>query len=88
MKKLGSSEELYYKLSESGCGICGAKESKALGKQGRLCIDHDHSTGLFRGVLCWGCNIALGHLRDSTVLLRNAINYLENSGSKQTKEIE
>jgi hypothetical protein len=27
-------------------------------------IDHDHSTGKIRGILCHGCNVALGMLGD------------------------
>ena len=30
----------------------------------RLSIDHDHRTGLIRGLLCWRCNAALQALRD------------------------
>jgi hypothetical protein len=31
----------------------------------RLSVDHDHKTGLFRGLVCWDCNRALQLLRDS-----------------------
>ena len=40
-------------LLENGCNVCGTKE-------GRLCVDHDHKTGLVRGCLCTRCNVALG----------------------------
>lgn len=50
------------------------------------CVDHDHSCckepakscgKCIRGILCKGCNIGLGHMRDDVSLLLNMINYLE-----------
>ncbi len=42
----------------------------------RLAIDHDHSTGAVRGILCDPCNMGLGHFRDNPELLAEAIRYL------------
>jgi|SRR5882672_5089611 len=54
------------------CAICGKPPgSKALD------IDHDHSTGVVRGLLCNNCNRGLGRLKDSPSLLREAALYLE-----------
>jgi hypothetical protein len=39
-------------------------------------VDHCHSTGAVRGVLCSSCNKGLGYFRDNTALLSKAINYL------------
>lgn len=46
-----------FKLQEGKCKICGKHQDEL--KQ-RLCVDHDHKTGLFRGLLCNGCNFGLG----------------------------
>lgn len=39
-------------------------------------IDHDHSSGRVRGILCHNCNKGLGMFRDSIEFLQNAIHYL------------
>jgi Recombination endonuclease VII len=46
----------------------------------KACVDHCHSTGAIRGLLCDGCNNGLGRLKDSPALLRRAAEYLESSG--------
>lgn len=53
------------------CRICG--ESVTM----RSPIDHDHSTGEVRGLLCFGCNVGLGHFGDDPARLRAAAAYLE-----------
>jgi hypothetical protein len=42
----------------------------------RLGVDHDHLTGVVRGLLCNGCNAGMGGLQDSPDLLQRAIQYL------------
>ena len=60
------------------CAICHKPESKIVnGKIILLAIDHNHKTGKVRGLLCYSCNIGIGHLRDNPELLRLAAKYLE-----------
>lgn len=40
-------------------------------------VDHCHSTGKVRGILCNSCNLLLGYARDCSDVLRAAIGYLE-----------
>lgn len=45
-------------------------------------IDHCHNTGVVRGLLCNGCNLGLGGLKDSPILLRAAAEYIEKHKPK------
>jgi len=45
----------------------------------RLVIDHNHTTGEVRGLLCATCNSGLGHFHDNVTKLQSAINYLSNN---------
>lgn len=41
-------------------------------------VDHDHQTGHIRGLLCRGCNLALGGARDNSTILRALADYIDN----------
>lgn len=58
------------------CDICNIKEIELKRK---LNIDHCHKTGIVRGLLCDNCNKALGSMKDSIIILENAIKYLKDS---------
>lgn len=76
-KNTGTTVEHVLKLNEElkgRCEICGGLPT---GNHGRLVLDHDHSTGLFRGLLCGHCNNALGLMEDNPGRLRRAAQYLE-----------
>jgi hypothetical protein len=45
----------------------------------KICWDHDHVTGAFRGWICEGCNLALGAVHDNPDVLRALAEYLERS---------
>lgn len=69
-------EEYYKMLAEQGhsCKICGTSKDKL---KRALCVDHCHTTGKVRGLLCDTCNRSLGMLKDSADILKRAIKYLE-----------
>jgi hypothetical protein len=43
-------------------------------------VDHCHETGLVRGLLCRGCNVGIGNMRDNPATLLSAYFYLRASG--------
>ena len=45
----------------------------------RFCVDHDHSTGKVRGLLCPTCNGSLGMAKDDLAILLRLIEYLKAS---------
>lgn len=69
--KPGQYGQIY--LAQGGkCAIC----QRADGSTRRLSVDHDHKTGLVRGLLCRPCNDILGHLRDDAEAARRIVHYL------------
>lgn len=46
----------------------------------RLVIDHCHTSGKVRGLLCSNCNSGLGLLGDNITNLKRAVLYLQNNG--------
>ena len=67
---LSKKETIAGRKKPSQCEVCGSI--------GRICFDHDHITGKFRGWLCFRCNIVLGFVKDNTELLDAIKNYLIN----------
>jgi len=70
-------------------GITVAQFDKMFAEQGECCalckgdagkngwqVDHCHTNGDVRGILCHRCNLALGLFQDDVQRLREAINYL------------
>ncbi|OFW52614.1 MAG: hypothetical protein A2146_03735 [Actinobacteria bacterium RBG_16_67_10] len=64
-------------LLDSQGGRCAICRTETAGGKGGWHVDHDHATGRIRGLLCHGCNIALGYFRDDPDRLRAAMAYLE-----------
>ena len=59
------------------CAICDTDEVDSF--KGLLFVDHCHTTGKIRGLLCHHCNTALGKFKDSESILMKAIEYVRKS---------
>lgn len=56
------------------CECCGIPDDNR-----KLCWDHDHKTGKFRGWICHDCNSSIGFARENKDRLRMMIDYLERN---------
>lgn len=66
------------------CAICGT--DKPTGKWSSFAVDHNHTTGEVRGLLCNECNRGIGYLKDSPELLIKASEYLLSYNRKTKLE--
>ena len=57
---------------DNKCKICGDEMSPPQ-------VDHNHSTGEVRSLLCLPCNTSLGLLREDPQILRNMISYIHDN---------
>lgn len=64
------------KAQDNKCAVCGRVfRGKVVG-----CLDHDHSTGFIRGVLCRACNRFEGQVKNRVSMAgqhENAVDYLK-----------
>ena len=59
------------------CAICGS--TNWLGPHGSPSVDHDHTTGKIRGILCHNCNVAIGFIQDDPKIALSMADYLEKN---------
>lgn len=88
LKKYGLTVEQYQEMltrQEFVCAICKEPEIyvRVKGLKPILSVDHCHSTGKVRGLLCQQCNVGLGKFKDNPDSLEAAVNYLKESKDDQ-----
>jgi hypothetical protein len=53
-----------------------------------IATDHDHATGVVRGLLCNPCNLALGSLKDDPEIIRRMLHYVEQVRDPKSLTVE
>ena len=72
-------DELLHK-QKGVCAVCGRPPGAR-----RLCVDHSHTNGKVRGLLCKECNTSLGNVNDNIGILRKLIEYLTRNDNNEQK---
>jgi hypothetical protein len=66
-----------FNAQDGKCAICKNPETTMLhGKIRDLSVDHNHTTGKSRELLCNGCNHALGEMKEDKKAILNSVLYL------------
>jgi hypothetical protein len=66
------------------CAICGNEETtrhNRSNKVQKLAVDHCHTSGKVRGLLCQECNRGIGNFKDDIKSMQKAIEYLRKHGA-------
>lgn len=75
-----------YERQDHRCAICRCSEEEVTGRNpGIFHIDHDHSTGAVRGLLCARCNTGLGQFLDDLQLVEAAAEYLREVQDREER---
>lgn len=77
-RQYGLTPDQVDEMAQAGCAICGTHAWT--GRHKGPHVDHDHTTGAVRGILCHECNTGLGKFRDNPDLLERAVAYLLKAG--------
>jgi hypothetical protein len=74
--KYGVEPEHYAQMLAAQGGVCAL-----CGRAGvrKLCVDHCHTTGQVRGLLCDACNTSIGKLGDTAEALQRVADYLRGA---------
>lgn len=81
-KKFGITIEQYEEMvsiQNNSCAICRKHKDDFSGRGNNFHIDHCHTTGKLRGLLCSNCNTGLGQFKDDGEIMKNAIEYIKRS---------
>lgn len=74
LTKIRLSPRTYDKLMTDQSGLCAICGKTPVGR--KLAVDHSHTTGQLRGLLCTRCNLGIGYFGDDINRLYRAVDYL------------
>jgi Recombination endonuclease VII len=74
-KAYGITQNDYNEMLIAQKGVC---KICSIQKEETLHVDHNHTTGKIRGLLCNRCNMSLGMVKEDIIILNNMISYLIN----------
>jgi hypothetical protein len=74
---------LLFESQGHACAICRAKQPGR--KDDFWCLDHNHTNGKPRGILCNHCNMGLGNFKDDKKVIKQAIEYLKRKPQSPKK---
>jgi hypothetical protein len=77
LRNYGISLDDHTNMFEKQKGLCAICGKEGDGRWKKLCVDHCHSTGKVRELLCRNCNMMLGQVGDNRGLLLEMVSYLD-----------
>lgn len=77
LHKFGMTPERYEEMLVSQGGVCAI--CKGPPDTTNFHVDHNHTTGTIRGLLCSACNTAIGLLKEDAEIFQSAVSYLNDS---------
>jgi len=75
-KNFGISIDEYERMEEAQGHACAICLQPPTGRYTNLAVDHCHTTGKIRGLLCADCNRGIGLLKDDKDILQRAVKYV------------
>lgn len=79
LKRYGITLEQWNEMFEAQGNVCASCRSPDPATKLGWNTDHCHTTGKVRGILCYACNLAIGHAKDCPNRLRACAEYLEKT---------
>lgn len=79
LKQYGITSFDYERLLEAQrgvCAICGDPPN------GSFAVDHNHASGVVRGLLCRQCNLVVGNAREAVWILQSAAAYIKHHNTE------
>ena len=62
------------KNQNNKCAVCG---EDLISKGNNICVDHSHTSGKVRDILCRRCNMMVGYMEGSPQLVKDILMYLD-----------